>query len=257
MSRTGWRLHDAFDIAGAKDKRKRGSSVDDDDDDGDEDDSWVVDDDDPELLKEEEASRQLKRYKREEIVNNLYVIDNTNLKLAPSTLGVEAGLGLFALRDFEPGEPITAYEGKVISHQEAVLLAQAKKASHLRTLIQLHYVLDGLRLADGTPITKPRSQLLGKGGAAMVNDNGPTGANAEFDFADDAENRAIDKEIETRYEMERQRVDTSRLPPLREYRPEGRTVFIRATKRIRKGDEIFVYYGEDYWKRQKDDPELE
>lgn len=42
-----------------------------------------------------------------------------------------AGLGLFATRDFEKNEPITFMDGKIIDRNQALKLRQEKKATHI------------------------------------------------------------------------------------------------------------------------------
>lgn len=224
MSIPGWRAHesDALKVGILEDKRKRGDG----------------DDEEPAV-----EAKRVKRYQKEEVTAKLTVVDRVNLMIAKSTI-TNAGNGLFAKRDFEAGEPITGYEGFLVDQKEARKLVKQKEDTHLRTLISQRYVLDGTKLADGALIDteNPLPQMLGKGGGAFVNDNGASGANAEFEFADDAFNRSVDDAIER--EIKGGPINRS------QYKPEGRIVFLLATKKIKKGNEIFVYYGEDFWKRR-------
>ena len=234
--KSGWRRHDVdevIDIAGHTEKRKR----------TDEDSFVVLDKDDTNDEPVAEAKRA-KRFDKDEIAKKLAVVDDVNLTIAKSSIP-QAGNGLFAKRDFEIGDPITGYEGQLLKQADALKLVKEKKDTHLRTLISLRFVLDGTKLSDGTAIdlANPMPQIRGKGGAAFVNDNGASGANAEFELADDAYNHTVDEEIERELK--------GGAPSLKNHKPEGRIIFIRATKKIKRGNEIFVHYGEDYWNRQK------
>jgi len=158
------------------------------------------------------------------------VVDNVNLAIAQSTI-VEAGKGLFARRAFEDGERITIYEGELITFAEAVKRRKENKHSHIRSHLQRRVYIDGARLANGDLITEPETELFGLGGGAFANHKPEAEANAEFDYIDSEENEKLfDKLILGRV------LD-----------PNERITFIRATRDIAAGEEIFLNYGEDYW----------
>ncbi len=141
----------------------------------------------------------------------------------------DAGVGLFATRDFPQGTPITLYEGQRISYHKA----QEEEAKdpcnvlHMRSLFPLHTVIDGSRNEDGSKIIDPNSERVGKGGAAFANDalDSSFSNNAEFDVHDWGENK------EDPYNRN----------------PDERHVFIRAHVFIRTSEEIFVNYGPGHW----------
>ncbi len=145
-----------------------------------------------------------------------------------------AGLGLFATRTFEAGEPITEYTGRIITDSTARALSVAGR-SHVRTQFPRRTHIDGKRLEDGTLITDPVSQTSGRGIAAFANDARDSTAysnNADFDFVDSL---ATDRMLSAgQYE----RLD----------REGVRIVFLRAMRRIEAGEEIFIPYGNDYWR---------
>jgi hypothetical protein len=188
-------------------------------------------------------------------------LDNVNIKLKRSLLP-GAGYGLFALRSYYSGEPITIYEGEVISWREARNREQLEEDSHIVSHIPLAWQIDGAKVvrthnatwnaaenkvvytnADGTPaviadLTAPVAQLRGIGAAAMTNDaRDPAKTNAIFDFVDSDVNKAILQRI---------------LPPTfsgEQLLPLERITFIRAKRTILTGEEIYVDYGRRYWEK--------
>jgi hypothetical protein len=195
--------------------------------------------DDDDIAKcEKNRQRALKKLRKSEPFDRaaFAVVDGTNLAIAPSTIP-NAGNGLFARRDFAANERITIYEGEIITYTEAVARRARKEATHLRAHIQREYAIDGLKLSDGTPITDPITQVVGIGGGAFANDNKGGEANAEFDWVDSPANEAIFKQIMAFSSYAR--LD-----------PKERITFLRATRAIKAGEEIFIDYGEDYWSEQ-------
>jgi len=164
--------------------------------------------------------------------------------LKPSTLGPEAGLGLFANRPFAEGAPITEYAGQLITSDEAKQRFKNDKATHLRRHIPLRWVIDGTRLTDGTPITDAEHQMMNKGGGAFVNDpRNKNRVNAVFDFVDCKANReAIERICKRGYQPGN---------PADPFDPKERFSFLRATRDIEEGEEILVSYGDDYWAGQQ------
>ncbi|KAK6588836.1 putative SET domain containing [Cryptosporidium xiaoi] len=126
-----------------------------------------------------------------------------------STLGRNAGLGLFSDRHFEKNEIITEFVGWVIDRNEALRLRSEGKATHICDLIKPSLYLDGEK--DPKPFI---------GGGSFANDGstflGGPGNNSKF----------------WKWYDER----------------EGRTrVFLKATQEIKPNEEIFVGYCKDYW----------
>jgi len=84
--------------------------------------------------------------------------------------------------------------------------------------------------------------MSGRGGGAYANDPiARERANAVFDFVDCEANRLA---------LERFRSGTL---PLRDepFDPLERISFLRATRDIEPGEEVFVNYGDDYWRGQR------
>jgi hypothetical protein len=170
----------------------------------------------------------------------LFVVDGVNLEIRPSMLA-GAGNGLFALRDFAVGEPITEYYGELITFEEAIERKKKEGDSHIRSHIQRYWYIDGSHMKDGTPIINAANQLHGKGGAAIANHKDKKHANSRYDFYDSPVN-------EERFNQWMGGNKTI------QQLPEERTTYITATKPIKKGDEIFVDYGREYWERRAADP---
>ena len=186
--------------------------------------------DEPEPAKAERPAPEFETYTS--IKENLATYGN-GVTLAPSGIA-GAGLGLFATRDFQAGEPITEYTGQLISHAQGRKLSLADR-SHVRARFGFRDAIDGKRMPDGTPITDPATQMAGRGIAAFANDayNSATYSNnADFDIKNSPATDAI---IE--------RGNINRLD-----REGERVVFIRATRLIKAGEEIFIPYGTDYWR---------
>jgi hypothetical protein len=193
-------------------------------------DEFCVDEDEDEGECEEEVPITLGGRTIEQFRADLPVLKNRggDIALYPSSIP-NAGLGVFALRTFEKGEAITEYTGLLLSREEARSLPD-KAQSHIRALFNNKWSVDGLRLADGTPIVDPQRQLIGLGIGAYVNDARGIQNNADFAFADSPA-------LIQQYETEGVAVDKD---------PTQRCMFIIAKRRIRAYEEVFVPYGDAY-----------
>lgn len=186
--------------------------------------------DEPEPAKAERSPPPAETY--ESIRNSLATYGN-GVTLQTSNIP-GAGLGLFATRRFEAGEPITEYTGQIIDDKKARSLS-ASERSHVRTKFPMRLHIDGKNMPDGTPITDPETQMSGRGIAAFANDarDDPRYSNnAVFDFVDTP---ATDRMIAAG--------QLARLP-----REGERIVFLRALGPIEPGAEIMIRYGDDYWR---------
>ncbi len=137
-----------------------------------------------------------------------------------------AGFGLFVSEPIKKGEPITAYTGFAIPYKAALQLRQRGEDTHIRTLFSMRWALDGLRNpTTGERFQDPQNELVGQGLAAFSNDGGKEARNnAEFDYVDSGTNcDAFSPD------------------------PTTRLLFLRATRPIEPGEEVFVSYGQDYW----------
>jgi hypothetical protein len=153
---------------------------------------------------------------------------NSAIALWPSSIP-NAGLGVFALRRFEKGEPITEYRGFAITAEEAAATPRNRR-THFRQLFLRKFVLDGLRLDDGTRITNPKTQMLGRGIGAFVNDARGPQNNAEFaTFVTDK----LARQLET----EGVEVDKD---------PTQKTIYLIALRTIQPYEEVFCSYGAAY-----------
>ena len=143
------------------------------------------------------------------------------------------GVGLFATRRFESDEAVTAYTGRLLKYAAARELPKSL-ATHMRAHMRMRWVLDGRYLPSGILITDPATQLQGLGGAAFANDvrGSSLQVNTEFDRWDSVRNRW--------------RVSQGQLDDLD---PAESITFLRALRTIEPGEEIFVDYGMDYWRK--------
>lgn len=154
------------------------------------------------------------------------------LFLLPSTLGPGAGMGVFTAAPIPKDSLITHYEGVLIPQAQIdMIFPSAAAKSHARTLFSLRWViLANWRMAPDSargiePIAAPVYELPYRYGlAGYLNDiRDPARYNVEF-------LRLADSKADA---------ETG----------QGAAVFLRALRDIPAGAELFVNYGEDYWKR--------
>lgn len=169
----------------------------------------------------------------EHVKQSLHVLGDGGVLLRQSNIP-NAGLGLFANRSFKPCEPITAYTGESVTHQEAIKRRKQGAASHLRRHIALRFAIDGSRAPDGMPIVDASQQMQGRGVGAFANHGGARRANADFAFVDSPHNER---------QMQQFLAGASNV----DFDPDERITYLRATKPIAKGEEILLDYGSDYW----------
>lgn len=126
--------------------------------------------------------------------------------------------GLFADREFEVDEVITLFYGLKIHHNRAI----RSKSKKLCILYPGEQWLDGERLQDGTRITNPNVQLVGKGGGSMCRDlENKNNAIMMVCHSDEIAQRLIAHDFGTWM-----------------YDPTESEVFLIATRAIRAGEEI-------------------
>ena len=148
---------------------------------------------------------------------------NVDVEVRDSTIA-GAGSGLFARRAFRRGEPITRYDGFVLSHGTAMQMS-VEEQSHFRVLLPLSFIVDGNRTARGEPVLEPAFELDHLGMGAMANDARPP--NAEYDYLDSPVNEAI----------------FAANMPANRLKPTERFIFLRATEDIPAGAEVFASSG--------------
>lgn len=176
----------------------------------------------------------------ETIKNRLHVIGGDGVELRFSNYaGNESpgNLGLFALKDFAVGEPISAFCGEIVAQN--VAKEENRSRIRMRRLYTMRYEIDGKCMPSGVAISDPMIQLNGYGAAAFACD----GRCAE-------KNNAKFREIESPYNVKRlnefvQGADWN-------LNPSDRIIYIVASKPIAKGEEIFADWGVSYWARQQD-----
>uniref|UniRef100_A0A0G4H075 SET domain-containing protein n=1 Tax=Chromera velia CCMP2878 TaxID=1169474 RepID=A0A0G4H075_9ALVE len=130
-----------------------------------------------------------------------------------SMLGRVAGSGLFATKAFEEGDIVTEFVGYLLDRETAMRQKEKGTHSHIMTLVKNHSYLMCLK-----------DVVAGLGGAHFAND-GTVSKNGKPAPGVNAKNFwYFDKDMAcTR-------------------------VFLKATKRIEIGQEIFISYGEVYWR---------
>lgn len=153
------------------------------------------------------------------------VSQSTIARRIPATIGngvfvadsklLHAGRGLFADKAFYKNDLITEYGGEVIDADEAKRRRAKGVASHIRSLVPMHVCIDGRHVS---------AARQGEGGASFINDSlGKHAYNCKF----------VVKQT-------REGVVRTGLSVLDR-------CFVVALCDIRKGDELYVSYGNDYW----------
>ena len=124
-----------------------------------------------------------------------------------------AGFGLFTTKNFKKGDTITEYDGKIIDRRTALQLRSEHKDTHLVALTTQHSAIDGLK--------KP---IHGRGGASFANDINDT--------------RRYNVVFCKTFKV---------IPGLQDTRTgdfsDLTRVFLKATRDIQNGEEIYVNYG--------------
>jgi hypothetical protein len=129
--------------------------------------------------------------------------------ISASTIGSHAGNGLFADQLFLRNQCVTLYDGREATFDEAQKLEKQGKATHIRALDSHHTVIIGLT---------NHKRAKGRGGGSFANDARDSNLN------------------NTKFRKFSDRSGKSR-------------IYLQATRVILPGEEIFVSYGKDYWKR--------
>jgi hypothetical protein len=131
------------------------------------------------------------------------------LELRDSTYP-EFGKGVFATRDFQPGEWVTVYDGKKLSKAEADQLAKQRKSTHI------------INKRDGTYIDAAQLEVRpGVGLGGFIN-----AAHGKVPYSK--------KNVDWAYVYPRGRSEN--------------VLVAKALKRIKKGQELFITYGKSYWR---------
>ena len=151
-------------------------------------------------------------------------------ELRVSTIA-NAGLGVFATRTFERGDFITTYDGDVVSHSAAMAAADTTAASHYRALFAMRWTIAGLRVPTN-----------GRGLGSFVNDTIDMNATkrAMRSIRTQPTNALFERLDNAQYNV------FSNIPPRLGF---DVAIVITARCHIPIGAEIFVAYGDDYWKR--------
>eukprot|EP00922_Rhytidocystis_sp_ex-Travisia-forbesii_P004906 GHVS01007184.1.p1 GENE.GHVS01007184.1~~GHVS01007184.1.p1 ORF type:complete len:1054 (+),score=215.08 GHVS01007184.1:157-3318(+) len=127
-----------------------------------------------------------------------------------STLGRTAGLGLFTTRGFARNSVVTEFVGWSIDRQDALSMRKKRKASHIVKSFGFREYICGI--SDVQPFI---------GGGSFANDGsgdlgGPGNNTRWYDFFDSGQGK--------------------------------HRKFLKATKDIQEGEEVFVCYHKNYWK---------
>jgi SET domain-containing protein len=151
-------------------------------------------------------------------------------EVRPSTIP-EAGLGLFALSQIKKNTLVTEYGGEVVDASGAKELFESGQDTHLRSTIPMFESLDGrVREETFTLDYYVSNNLMGS-------------------FANYAKGKVNVKYVKSR-----------RLPEGRVH-PYGGTaggrIFLKATRNIEKGEELFIDYGASYRRRHLESEEKE
>lgn len=164
--------------------------------------------------------------------NGLKLMESDHLM----SLGIRGENGLYATRDFEKGEIITYYYGRVIKFVPAAKLSPEKQ-THARTLFYQKYTILGNEMMPAKEgdvpisISIPATQLAGLGLAAMANDG--------VHGVEESKQNSNFEQFDLNYRA------------LTNPNPFAKLIVLVATRKIISGEEILNSYGEDYWERRK------
>jgi hypothetical protein len=128
-----------------------------------------------------------------------------------------AGRGLFVTRRYAAGDPVTEYDGEVISHREAAQRQQLGEGTHIATLESRHTAVDGRRLT--------------------ANDKGRGGGS----FANDGRDLRKPNVVFLKDDMKRFQEGTGRTGLVTPAR-----LFLVAKRTLEKDEEVYVSYGNGY-----------
>lgn len=207
----------------------------------DDDDGFITDDDDLDEDESDDDDQLPPKLSYEAVIASDLSYNNHGLEIRTSTIPA-FGLGIFAARDFEAGEPITLYTGQVISHADALVRLENADGdappTHINDLIRGQWMIDGLRHPNGAFIGDPRVNYVGRGIGAFVNSSKGTNktANAEFDIADAPPNEEL---LDRLFNQPTSAINAGSANDLD---PNQRLKYVRALRAIEAGEEIWVDY---------------
>lgn len=173
------------------------------------------------------------------------------------------GIGVFAKRSFEVGEIVSYYNGPLYTEDKMYQIMLQDKTysepyeSHARAFIRGVYVQIGNRTSFDVPIKDPSVELIDDGIGGYINDAHGTHYeyNVEFKNIDSPSNNeiymkklvkeGINMEPLVFYGMKETPIIGRFVNPL--INPRKRLICVVATKPIDAGEELFVYYGSNYF----------
>jgi hypothetical protein len=160
-------------------------------------------------------------------LKNLATVGN-GVEVGPSKLGLAAGNGVFATRPFKKNELITEYDGELLSYDEARRREKEQgwlAVSHYRAVILNWQTLAGLR-----------APVAGKGAASMINDAEPSIPR----LRDTMPKVTGDGQLVKNNVRFVSRWDEGVM---------RNRIFACALRDIAAGEELFVSYERDYWRK--------
>ncbi len=178
----------------------------------------------------------------------LFIGYGLNVQREISDCGIDMGFGLKACVDIPRGNPITQYEGEMLSREQTLVIADKSKhrASHFATPVKGGPSINGFQMCTQLPVNLPKTDiydgklagdpillcfasLKGKGGGSFANhewqEDGQCGPNAEL-----VPDRFVKGPMRTRDET---------------------ALFLVATRDIQSGEFIHVNYGRNFVKSSK------
>lgn len=164
-----------------------------------------------EVQKIEKELESKKEYNRKSELAKKSAIVGRGVEIKKSQIE-NAGNGLFATRYFKKGEVVTKYSGEIISRKDADELRGKEKDTHFFAIAMGREVISGL--------TDPK-EAFGKGGGSFANDSR---GNKSLPY-------------------------NGKLQVIHDEKKGQDSGYITAISDINPGDEIFVNYGKDYWKK--------
>lgn len=188
----------------------------------------------------------------EEVKQLMPTISDDRLLIKVSDIK-DAGYGVFANTDFRKGQIITYYRGPVISKT----LLEKKKTENVKYITHARQFVPGLLIQignvsdDGEWIINPSAELEEDGVGPYIND--PREAdkiNVAFKNLDTRENQDIFistfKRPGLNMAVTKALINLSKVLPIK-INQDDRLIIVVATRAIKRGEELYVYYGETHF----------
>lgn len=171
-----------------------------------------------------------------------------------------AGFGIFVKRNFEANEIITYYDGPIVQlyNFKNLIEKDPRYKTHARSHIHGFSVQVGNQTKEGKWITNPSIELLNDGIGAYLNDAISLENNTEFKIIDGPTNNKAYTDVLVKsgmtmtpdlfYSMKYTPLINDIVMKKSHIRNDDRLTCIIAKRPIQAGEELFISYGDTFWK---------